>query len=353
MKFFFLRQILVLGVALPLGAMADARFERWDKNQNGFLEKGELPSPLRRNFERVDANKDGVISLDEHLKVSRARQNGGSGNSRTQNYRLIADIPYAGTDNPRQALDLLLPEKVESEKYPVVVFIHGGAWRAGSKASGRSKLQKLVAEGRFAGVSVGYRLSSEAKWPAQIHDCKAAIRWVRANAEKYKLDASRIAVWGSSAGGHLVNMLGVSGGVKELEGALGPHTNESSRVTCVVNFFGPTKLLAMNDYGGTMDHDAPDSPESQLIGGPIQEHKERANAASPISYVSKDDAPFLHVHGTKDPLVPFNQAEIFHSALKQKGVSTILYPVEGAGHGFRELAVDKRVAEFLEQHLLE
>ena len=145
--------------------------------------------------------------------------------------KLVADLPYADNDNPRQQLDLLLPERPADEKpLPVVVFIHGGAWRGGDRKGGQRMVAPLVAAGDYAGASVGYRLSGEAIWPAQIHDCKAAIRWLRANAKKYNLDPDKIAVWGASAGGHLVAMLGTSGGVKELEGTLGKHTDQSSRV---------------------------------------------------------------------------------------------------------------------------
>ena len=123
--------------------------------------------------------------------------------------QLTADISYAGTDNLRQKLDLLLPKKrTKDSPLPVIAFIHGGAWLAGDKRSAHRRLAGFVSTGDFAGVSIGYRLSQEKIWPAQIHDCKAAIRWIHGNAKKYGLDAERIAVWGASAGGHLVAMLG-------------------------------------------------------------------------------------------------------------------------------------------------
>src|SRR6185437_7517091 len=168
-----------------------------------------------------------------------------------------------------------------------------------------------------------YRLSGEATWPAQIHDCKAAIRWLRANAAKYGLDPDRIGVTGASAGGHLAAMLGLGGGVAALEGDVGPHTGVSSRVKCVVDQFGPSDLLAMADHSSRIDHNAPDSPESKLIGGALQENKEKARAASPITYISRDDPPFLILHGTEDPLVPFNQSERLAEALKTVGVPCV------------------------------
>jgi acetyl esterase/lipase len=262
--------------------------------------------------------------------------------------RVERDIPYAGTTNPRQTLDLYLPRSpVHSRPLPVVVNIHGGAFLMGDKSMGVHELLGFVAEGDYAVASINYRLSREATWPAQVHDCKAAIRWVRANAARYHIDPDRIGVIGASAGGHLAAMLGASGGVKDLEGDLGPHVGTGSTVRCVVDQFGPSDLLAM---GGS--HDEPRSPESLLIGGPLQEHPDRARSASPIAYISKDDPPFLILHGTLDPAVPFSQSERLAKALKAAGVECHFIPVQGAGHGgFRSPEVPGRIRQFLEKHL--
>ena len=150
-------------------------------------------------------------------------------------------------------------------------------------------------------------------------------------------------------------MLGVSGGVEGLEGKLGEHLDQSSRVACVVNFFGPAELLTMGDHESMIDHDAPSSPESQLVGGAIQENKVMARNASPIAYVTEDDVPILHVHGTKDKLVPYPQSVDFNKKLVATGVSSNLITVEGGGHGnFGKAvaAVDKAVAQFFARHLL-
>lgn len=265
---------------------------------------------------------------------------------------LKTDIAYAGTENPKQRLDLLLPrERVGEGPLPVVAFVHGGGWRNGDKRVGIGRLAPLVSTGRFAGVSIGYRLSGEATWPAQIHDCKAAIRWIRANAEKHGLDGEKIAVWGTSAGGHLVAMLGTTGDVKELEGELGPNLGHSSRVTCVVDYFGPTDFLTMNDHPSRIDHDAANSPESLLIGGPIQRNQEKAKAAAPLTYVTKDDAPHLVAHGSEDPLVPFPQSEALAKSLVAAGVECTLIRMEGGGHGFKNEELDRRVRAFLDRHL--
>lgn len=267
--------------------------------------------------------------------------------------RLQADIAYADTDNPRQTLDLLLPKNPKQAKLPIIVFIHGGAWRAGDKRSGRRQLERFVASGDYAGVTVGYRLSQEAHWPAQIHDCKAAIRWIRGNADSHGLDASKIAVWGTSAGGHLVSMLGTSAEVQGLEGTLGNYGDQSSRVTCVANYFGPSQLLTMDDHPSSIVHNAVDSPESQLIGAAIQENKTKANNASPISHVTADDAPFLHVHGDQDKLVPYPQSVALDKALDAQGVSSLLITMADKGHGrFANPKLNQLLSHFFAQHLL-
>ncbi|MDB4792483.1 alpha/beta hydrolase [bacterium] len=242
----------------------------------------------------------------------------------------VADLDYVGNGNPRQMLDLYLPEKTDGP-VPVVIWIHGGAWRQGSKRSAGRVLR--VAEGKYAVVSVGYRLTQEAQWPAQIHDCKAALRFVRANAKKYGLDSDRIAVWGSSAGGHLVCLLGTTQNEMIYDGTLGPHSKTKTDVKCVVNFFGPTDFVKMDSQGSVMNHDAPDSPEGRLLGGKVSEITEKAKQASPGYQVSKNDAPILTVHGTKDRLVPYVQGKAFDEALDKAGVSSVLLTVEGGGHG--------------------
>jgi acetyl esterase/lipase len=263
------------------------------------------------------------------------------------------DIPYAGTTNPRQTLDLLVPKAPKGDKpLPVVVNIHGGAWMSGDKSNGTPMLANMVASGDYAAVSIGYRLSGEATWPAQIHDCKAAIRWIRANAEKYHLDPERIGVMGGSAGGHLVAMLGTSGGNEALEGDLGPYKGVSSKVKCVVDQFGPAELTTMGDAPSSLDHNSPNSPESKLLGSPILKSQDAAKAASPITYVSKDDPPFLIIHGDKDMTVPFDQSEKLTKALKASGVDVLFIKVEGGGHGgFRNPEVFKRVRQFFDKNL--
>jgi acetyl esterase/lipase len=247
----------------------------------------------------------------------------------------------------RQKLDLFLPAK--GTNLPLIINIHGGAFRAGTKSDGVPL--PYLAKGS-AVASIGYRLSQHAVFPAQIDDCKAAVRWLRANAAKYGLDPDQFAAWGASAGGHLSAMLGTAGDVKEFDA--GEHLEVSSRVQAVVDYFGPTDFLQMDTHrlpNGQL-HDPAGSPESQLVGGAIQENKEKTKRANPVTYVTKADPPFLIVHGDSDPLVPHHQSELLASALEKAGVPVTFYTVKGAGHGrFSDPKVAELTAEFLAKHL--
>ncbi|QDT63794.1 alpha/beta hydrolase fold domain-containing protein [Calycomorphotria hydatis] len=341
---------MLVCVGMTTAANAQRLFERLDKDKDGSLSKEEVNERMKRDFEKIDTNKDGKLVPQEIIGFLRQRQgaNRQRGNQPAfdiESVEVQKDFAYAGTDNPRQRLDLYLPKERKSDKLPVVAYIHGGGWKNGDKSRGVSFLRRVLGDGNYAGVSIGYRLTDEAQWPEQIYDCKAAIRWIRAHADEYELDADRIAVWGTSAGGHLVCALGTSGDVSELEGELGEHLDQSSRVNCVVNFYGPTDFL-------TMGRDTANTAEALLLGGAVPEVPDVAKAASPLTYVSKDDPPFLHMHGTKDPLVPYAQAVTLHEALVNAGAPSILVKVEGGGHGFREQEVYDRVNRFLEKELL-
>ena len=260
------------------------------------------------------------------------------------------DLEY-GPHGERNKLDIYLPKG--DGPFPLVIWIHGGGWVNGSKAGGGPALRLL--ENGFAVASINYRLSGQAIFPAQIQDCKAAVRFLRTSGKKYNLDADHFGAWGSSAGGHLVALLGTSGDVKDLEGD-GPNKQASSRVQAVCDWFGPTDLTKMNEQAtvkGPIDHDSPNSPESKLIGGPIQDNKEKAKKANPLEYVSKDDPPFLIIHGDKDNLVPVRQSEILHEALKKAGVDSTLIVVPGGGHG-QGIGIPEnfqKIEEFFAKHL--
>jgi acetyl esterase/lipase len=297
--------------------------------------------PGEANVERVRW----LVSLPVLLVVASSSQAQGLRPNLPDGSKAHRDLEYVRGGHERQRLDLYLPEKAD-RPLPVIVWVHGGAWLAGSKEGGGPSLS-FVRRG-YAVASINYRLSQHARFPAQIEDCKAAIRWLRANAKTYGLDPDHIGVWGASAGGHLVALLGTSGDVKELEGKDGP-ADQSSRVQAVVDWFGPTDVTKM---GGS--HDGPDSPEARLLGGPVQENKEKAERANPIAYVTKDDPPFLILHGDKDTTVPFSQSELLEEALRKAGLDVTFRPVKGAGHGGREFSSEenrKLVEEFFDKHL--
>jgi acetyl esterase/lipase len=197
-------------------------------------------------------------------------------------------------------------------------------------------------------ASINYRLSQHAVFPAQIEDCKAAIRWLRANAVKYHIDPDHIGVWRASAGGHLVAMLGTTGNVMDLEGT-GGNLDQSSRAQGVVDWFGPTDMTAMGKQA-----DKPGTPVAKLIGGPVQENQEKARKASPMTYVGKDSAPFLIMHGDQDNTVPLQQSEVLAEALKKAGVEVKLQIIEGNGHGgpsFSSPENRKLIEDFFAKHL--
>lgn len=263
--------------------------------------------------------------------------------------RVQRDVSYAETTNPRQMLDLLLPENAStSQPLPIIVFIHGGGWRNGDKRMAWRRLTRFVQTGNYAAASINYRLIDEATWPAQIHDCKAAIRWIRGNAARYNVDPSRIAVMGTSAGGHLVAVLGTTAGNPEIDGSLGTHRNQSAAVTCVIDECGPSDLRYAADMGARFAN----RPEPQLLGtGPDQ--KRNAVTASPVVYASKGDPPFLIIHGTSDAVVPIWQSEVLHDALTTAGVQSLLIAVNGGGHGAQPVSdVERTTDAFLAKHLL-
>ena len=260
------------------------------------------------------------------------------------------DIAYVENGHERQKLDLYLPEK-SGAPLPLIIWIHGGAWQAGSKDGCPPLGGGYVARG-YAVASIGYRLSQHAIFPAQIEDCKAAIRWLRAHAKEYNLDPQRFGVWGSSAGGHLVALAGTSGDVKQFD--VGANLDQSSSVQAVCDYYGPTDFVAFVTRPNYEMHASATSPEAKLIGGVVLENKDKAARANPITYVSSNDPPFLIMHGDKDPTVPINQSELLFDALKKSGVSAHFHTIHGAGHGgpgFAGKNIDDMVAAFFDERL--
>jgi acetyl esterase/lipase len=262
--------------------------------------------------------------------------------------RALLDVPYVTNGHERQKLDLYLPEKSDNSRRPVVVRIHGGAWRHGDK-SGQQSAANYVKQG-YIGVAINYRFSQHAPFPAQIEDCKAAIRWLKAHSDEYGIDPERIAVMGGSAGGHLAALLGTSGDTKMFD--VGEHLDQSSSVCAVVNQYGPTDLLLAAKTPG---YERGASAVTQFLGGPISTKRELAIKANPITYVTTQDPPFLILHGDADPIVPVNQSDELHKALRETGVSSNYNVVKGGAHGgdaFKGQKYKQLVKIFLQEHLV-
>jgi acetyl esterase/lipase len=230
--------------------------------------------------------------------------------------------------------EIAYPEKLPAQPMPAVIWIHGGGWSGGSHV--QNNAEWLARYGYFT-ASIEYRLSGEAQWPAQIEDCKLGVRWLRANAAKYHVDPDRIAVWGASAGGHLVACLGTMGGLAQFEGG-GGYPGVSSRVQAVVDFCGPVDFTQGSAGIQKLSAKPPDyeSPGLHaLFGGSFQDKKDLWKQGSPICHVSAGDPPFLVVHGDQDEIVPYAQAGEMVAALKKASVPVEFITVKGGGHSMK------------------
>lgn len=270
------------------------------------------------------------------------------------------DIPYAN-ESEAQKLDIYLPVST-TKPLPVILSIHGGAFLGGDKRDGQVIPMLKGLQRGYAVISINYRLSGEAIWPAQIQDCKAAVRWIRANAKTYNLDADKIVAWGGSAGGHLSAVLGTSGNVDELEDLSQGNPEYSSRVQAVVDWFGPTDFLKMDEQlkaSGVVNpqiHSVPDSPESKLIGKNLEDAPELVKSANPETYISADDPPFLIQHGIEDNLVPYQGSVYLARKLGRElgfeKVSLEVFPATGhGGAAFNTSENLDRVFRFLDKVL--
>ncbi len=259
--------------------------------------------------------------------------------------KLIENIDYVGKGDPHQTLDVIVPTAADGKKLPLVIYIHGGAWSGGSKEHGLPAMRLLAATGEYVTASINYRLVPRATWPAQIYDCKAAVRYLRGEADKYGIDPEHIGVIGLSAGGHLVSMLGTTGGSADFEGNLGPFPKVPSDVQCVVSFSGPVDFPAMGADASAKN------AVSDLLGGVGPELPEKARKASPVTWVTAKSAPFLIAHGTKDLLVPYSQAEEMDKALDKAGVESHFITMSGGGHGFNSPELNLRVKAFFDKEL--
>lgn len=271
--------------------------------------------------------------------------------------RAEKDIQYVPGGDEAQRLDLYLPQQAAERPLPLVVCIHGGGWRGGSKTP--CPALHMVGRG-YAVASVEYRFSQKAIFPAQIQDCQAAIRWLRANSKKYNLDPDHIGAMGGSAGGHLVALLGTAGGKKAFP-PIGGNEQQSDQVQAVCDYFGPTDFNTVmqqaaddRNVKNIFQFNTPGDPYSCLIGASLGSDKQKGEAVSPVHYVSKDNPPVLILHGTLDALVPYAQSEELAAALKSHGVEVLLQKLPGSGHGgpaFGKPALAALIMTFFDRHL--
>lgn len=250
-----------------------------------------------------------------------------------------SNINYVGDGQGYHNLDIYLPKTTQS-KYPVVMYVYGSAWYSNSgKGADMTTVGAALLDAGFAVVTPNHRSSSDAKFPAQIHDIKAVIRFIRGNSSTYKFDTSFIATSGSSSGGHLASLAGTTNGVKQytvgsvtmdIEGSLGNFKNFRSNVNAVVDFFGPVDFMRMencNTYKGA------DSPEAAIIGGAPAQNQDRTKLLSPITYVDPTDPPILIFHGGQDNVVPSCQSQFFYDKYQQVGVESEYVFVSNGQHG--------------------
>jgi acetyl esterase/lipase len=355
---------LVLIAPTCLAQQTPERFRRLDRNGDNLLSRDEVTGPV---FDELDADHNNSVTVNEAIEWARRNENGAgqrsgpdprvrpqSGGISAQRpllngFRVERNVAYANTENARQRLDLFVPESADGQsRFPVLIYVHGGGWEGGNRDGGQPFIAPILRTRRYAVATIDYRLSGEAIWPAQLHDCKAAVRWIRANAKRLGCDEDKIAVLGTSAGGHLAAMLGVTGGEPEFEGSVGPHVAISSKVSCVIDFYGPTDLVAL---GGPLGESP--SPISRLLGGSVDRRIDLARSASPVLHVSAEASPFLIIHGDRDSTVPLAQSELLHRAIVNAEAESFMTLVINGQHGyFDKPEVDQRCVDFLDRYLL-
>jgi acetyl esterase/lipase len=244
-----------------------------------------------------------------------------------QGVREYKDVVYAAVDGKQLRLDIHMPAGVQ--KPPLLVWVHGGAWRSGSK----ERIPLEFVQNGIATASLDFRQSTEARFPAAVHDIKAAIRFLRAKAVEYGYRTDRIAIAGSSSGGHLAALVGVTNGHKELEGTVGNYLNHSSDVQAILVYYGASNLMTILAQSTPHGLNVRRPALELLLGSLPENNKELAELASPVTHVDRDDPPLLLFHGDQDPQMPINQSHELHGVYKQKGLDVQLVVVHGAGHG--------------------
>jgi acetyl esterase/lipase len=258
------------------------------------------------------------------------------------------DVEYGRVDDKPLTLNLFKPE---GKQEGLVVYVHGGGWRSGAKED--CPILSLVRAG-YVVASVDYRLTPQAPFPANVQDIKGAIRFLRAEGAMHGIESRRIAVIGSSAGGHLAALVGVSAGVAELEGNVGGHAGVPSDVQAVVSFFGASNLETILEQSTEFGLSVRVPALQLLLGGSPREKPALARLASPVAHLDAKDPPILLVHGDADPQMPFQQSEELERACKAAGVPVVLHTVAGGRHGGSEFYDATRmelVRSFLQKHL--
>jgi len=258
--------------------------------------------------------------------------------------RSIPNIPYASVDGRTLLLDLHLP--ASEHPAPLVIYLHGGAWRMGDKA----EVPPFLMQSGFAVASLDFRSSEEARFPANVHDIKAGVRFLRASAARFGYRADRIAISGSSSGGHLAALTGVTRGHAELEGSVGEHRDESSAVQAVITWAGASNINTIIPQSTPEGLKLRVPAVQLLLGGLPDQLPELAILASPVEHVDAGDPPVLILHGDQDLNVPVNQALELQAAYQRAGLVAEMMLINGVGHVARPFftgAATDRAVEFL------
>lgn len=298
-----------------------------------------------------------LCASDESAKKSESSKTAPAAVTLPAGVRMERDLVYVPDGDNAQRLDLYLPVATPEHPLPLIVHIHGGGWSGGSKFP--CPLLHLVGRG-YALASVEYRFSQKAKFPAQIQDCQAALRWLRANSAKYHLNPEKVGVVGGSAGGHLSALVGMAGG-KQAFPEIGGHEDVSDQVTCVCNIYGPANFATVMQQAdedvnvrNVFPFNKPGDPYSALIGASLNSDRDKTNAVSPVHYASRDNPPMLILHGTHDALVPYAQSVELANTLKAQGVEVWLQTLPGSGHGgaaFGKPGITTLMQNFFDRHL--
>ena len=271
----------------------------------------------------------------------------------TGTFTTITNIEYARVGNDPLDLDLRIPDG--GGPFPVIVYLHSGAWITGDRSGGPAIRQ---ASRGYAVASIDYPLAPQYIWPSQIEACKAAVRWLRANADRFHLDPTRIGGFGTSAGGHLAAMLGTTADRPEFEGPELGNPQFSSAVKVVVDLYGPVDLLEIDEQKlpcyGNLSANSPYMPPSLLMGCPIQQCKDKTETSNPMNYITPDDPPFLIMQGQLDCLTPWQQSKMLYDALRADGVDATLYLLPTAQHAdsqFDQQQYQQIISDFLDHNL--